>query len=179
MALLPGRTGTLPAVAALAVTAALSVIGCNGDDNAAPSTDGAIQVSAATTGQPLDPDGYTVQTAGRSRPLGVNAATVFGDLAPGNYTVELTGVHFDCAVAGSNPRSVTVTAAQTTETTFEVGCAPPPERIAFATDRDGNFDIYLMNPDGTGLIRLTDHPAGEVDPDWSPDGSRIVFESDR
>ncbi len=36
-----------------------------------------------------------------------------------------------------------------------------------------------MNADGTRLTRLTNNPAREANPSWSPDGSKIVFWSDR
>ncbi|HLL77367.1 MAG TPA: Calx-beta domain-containing protein [Pyrinomonadaceae bacterium] len=58
----------------------------------------------------------------------------------------------------------------------------PPEplgKIAFASDRAGNFDIYVMNPDGTGLVRITDDPAEDTHPTWSPDGRQIAFVSTR
>lgn len=57
--------------------------------------------------------------------------------------------------------------------------SPDRSRIAFASDRDGNFEIYSMNANGTNLVRLTSNLAVDRNPDWSPDGSRIVFESDR
>lgn len=47
--------------------------------------------------------------------------------------------------------------------------------IAFSDDRDGNREIYTIRPDGTGLERLTDDPADDTMPQWSPDGQRIVF----
>jgi len=56
---------------------------------------------------------------------------------------------------------------------------PPRGRIAFASDRDGNFEIYIMNPDGGGLTRITDHPADDLSPVWSADGNRLAFVSYR
>ena len=52
-------------------------------------------------------------------------------------------------------------------------------RIAFASDRDGAQDIYVMNADGTGQTRLTDAASDDQYPSWSPDGTRLVFSSFR
>jgi Tol biopolymer transport system component len=53
------------------------------------------------------------------------------------------------------------------------------QAIAFQSDRDGNWEIYVMATDGTGRRRLTDHPATDEAPAWSPDGEWIAFHSDR
>lgn len=55
----------------------------------------------------------------------------------------------------------------------------PTGRIAFASDRSGNSEIYIMNPDGGGLIQVTNHPAEDLNPSWSPDGQRLAFTSNR
>jgi len=55
----------------------------------------------------------------------------------------------------------------------------PNGLIAFESSRDGNNEIYVMNPDGTIEERLTDNPANDVFPAWSPDGTQITFSSDR
>jgi len=38
-----------------------------------------------------------------------------------------------------------------------------------------DFDLCVMNADGTGEVKLTDSPLGDLTPSWSPDGSKIVF----
>jgi Tol biopolymer transport system component len=54
----------------------------------------------------------------------------------------------------------------------------PDGRIAFASNRDGNFEIYTMNPDGSDVVRLTDTPRiDELMPAWSADGEHIAFVS--
>jgi dipeptidyl aminopeptidase/acylaminoacyl peptidase len=47
--------------------------------------------------------------------------------------------------------------------------------IAFSDDRDGNREIYTVHADGTGLTRLTNDPALDLQPRWSPDGTRIAY----
>lgn len=52
-------------------------------------------------------------------------------------------------------------------------------RMAFASERDGDGEIYLMNADGSQPIRLTSVPGPDLDPVFSPDGTRIAFCSGR
>jgi Tol biopolymer transport system component len=59
------------------------------------------------------------------------------------------------------------------------GGGVPPTGIAFVSTRDGNQELYLIQADGSGLARLTDHPAIDSDPSWSADGRQIAFRSRR
>jgi Tol biopolymer transport system component len=52
-------------------------------------------------------------------------------------------------------------------------------KIAFQSDRDGNDEIYVMSADGSNQTRLTNNPASDTSPTWSPDGTRIAFVSNR
>ena len=60
-----------------------------------------------------------------------------------------------------------------------VAKAPETAKIVFSANRDGNRDIYLMNPDGTQQINITNHHADDVAPTFSPTGDQILFASDR
>lgn len=53
--------------------------------------------------------------------------------------------------------------------------SPDGTRIAFARNSGGNYDIWVMNSDGTGLQRLTLGPRDERYPSWSPDGTTIAY----
>ena len=46
-------------------------------------------------------------------------------------------------------------------------------------DHGGDWNIYSVSADGTNPVNLTNSPAEDRDPAWSPDGSRIAFSSDR
>ena len=51
--------------------------------------------------------------------------------------------------------------------------------ISFASNRTGNFDIYVVDINGKNLRNLTNHPADEFDPTWSPDGRFLAYASNR
>ena len=65
--------------------------------------------------------------------------------------------------------------------------SPDGKRIVFVSDRDGhlnirgrsNYDIYVMDADGSNQQNVTNDPSDDGSPSWSPDGKRIVFSSDR
>ena len=71
------------------------------------------------------------------------------------------------------------------ESTVEIGGgngtdAATTAKIAFESFGDDNsFDIYVMNVDGTNPVKLTNKTAGGNRPAFSPDGTKIAFESYR
>jgi serine/threonine-protein kinase len=57
--------------------------------------------------------------------------------------------------------------------------SPNGNRVAFMSQRQGGWDVYVANLDGSNLRRLTDDPANDGLPTWSPDGRYIAFVTDR
>jgi len=57
--------------------------------------------------------------------------------------------------------------------------SPDGRRLVFVANSDGNPEIYAINVDGSGLVRLTHTPEEETAPQFSNDGRRILFSSNR
>src|SRR6476659_8277195 len=57
--------------------------------------------------------------------------------------------------------------------------SPDGRFIAYASDRSGNFDIWVQPVAGGDPVQVTKSPAPDTQPAWSPDGSTIVFRSER
>jgi tricorn protease-like protein len=85
---------------------------------------------------------------------------------------------------GSSQTRLTFTPGLVTNETFQLvdqnpSWSPDGTKIYFDSTRDGNLEIYVMNADGSGQTRLTDHPAIDAIPIPSPNGKELVFTSDR
>lgn len=81
---------------------------------------------------------------------------------------------------GGDLRPLTQTAGS--RSSWNASWAPDGRHVAFASDRDGNHDVYIMRSDGEGVERLTVTQGNERhswNPAWSPDGRRIAFDSNR
>jgi TolB protein len=159
------RSVSLPAGETVTVTFQLT---CSG-------TTGTLVVSSSSSGFFPDPDGYLITVDGESRgALGGSAQQTLDNLPTGVHQIGLSGLIANCRVQGQNPRQQEIVGGAEAVVAFEVECAPPA--IAFRSTRSPNWlsQIFLVNPDGSGLVRLpsTTH---EYYPVWSPDGRRLAF----
>jgi hypothetical protein len=134
---------------------------------------GDLDVTTTTTGQDLDPDGYTVTVDnGANQAIGISESVTFTALPDGDRTVELTGIADNCTVSGANPRTVTVPFGGTATTTFSIDCIPRVGNLhvtANTTGSDPDPDGYTVTVDGTtsqtvgtyGVVAFNDLAEGD------------------
>ena len=133
---------------------------------------GDLEVTATTTGDDIDANGYTVSVDGGSaQPVDPNGTVTIPDVAAGNHDVLLGDLASNCTVAGDNPRTVSVTVGGTATTTFDVACSSLVGAIEATTATTGNNpdDAYQLvidagAPQAIGaddVVTITDLAAGD------------------
>ena len=149
-----------------------------------PAPTGTIAASNITTGADVDADGYVISVDGGAGVLiGVNAGINISNSSVGSHSVLLSGLAGNCSVQGANPKTVVVAQGGMVQADFAVVCAAVVQnltgKIAFETSRTGNYEIFVMNADGSNPVNLSNSPGYDFEPDWSPDGTKIAFVSRR
>ena len=162
------------------LVATLVTLGCN--DVIPPPPE--LTVTAVNPGTGPLAGGTSVMITGTNF-INVTSVTIGGN-ALGSRTVlsatEITGTTptatspgaKDVVVTSSSHGSGTCTGCFSYESGSGAG-----GQIAFMSLRDGNWEIYEMNADGSGLWNLTSSPADDAIQSWSPDGSKIAFATNR
>jgi hypothetical protein len=163
---------------------------------------GSLRVTTVTTGTDPDIDGYSMFdrdrsaigsdlshsfTAGLDIGLRPNATTTVRALVPGSYQVAIQNVAPNCDTPIAAAETITIVAGVETSLTLEFTCGRSTQ-IAFVRGAGheewepaniAKTDIYLINSNGTGTVRLTSEAGADINPAWSPDGIRIAFRSQR
>ena len=133
------------AIAEAATTEAAFVVTCG----SLPTGD--VEVTTSTSGEDRDEDGYDVSIEGTARgAIGPDDTRLFGGVPIGSRQVELSGIADNCAVQGSNPRSVTVSQGQVSPTTFAILCELTTGSIDVSVSTSGlaEDDAYTVDLDG-------------------------------
>jgi len=109
-----------------------------------------LTITTQTTGEQIDPNGYTVVVDGGefSQGIGVNSTAAFSELQPGSHTVELTGVAPNCTVSGGNPRTIELEEGGT-EVLFPVTCTVGGLVVEVSTQGDPEVSGYTVTVDGS------------------------------
>jgi TolB protein len=85
---------------------------------------------------------------------------------------------------------LTASASSTTATTQPTGTPTPTETpvptplppegvLSFSSDREGNWDIFVIQGDGSNTYNITNNQANDNEPAWSPSGTEVLFTTDR
>jgi len=118
-------------------------------------------------------DAYSIETV---RPDGTGRKPLTEDYAP-NWSPDGSRIAFHRSADGSEARIFVADADGTDENPLSTGGAydsepafsPGGGKVVFASDRDGDYDLYVVNADGSGEPRrLTNYPGDERSPDWQP-----------
>jgi WD40 repeat protein len=131
---------------------------------AGPTTSVSFSIHRLPTGVSASPSSWSWELGDQHRAV---TFTVGANAPVGTHTITIQGT------GGGVTRTATFTL------TIEPPGIPARGQIAFVSDRDGNKEIYVMNADGTNQRNLTNHPAADWGPAWSPDGKKIAFVSTR
>jgi TolB protein len=108
--------------------------------------------------------------------IGIGAAVFFSGLLPGNpgsASVPPT------ATAASEQTSTEAALLEPTLPEASPAPAYAQGRIAYSSNQDGDFEIYVLDLVSGQTAQITDDPGADRSPEWSPDGKNIVFVSDR
>jgi TolB protein len=143
---------------------------------------GTVLVSTATAGVDPDRDGYHIVINGTAHPIGLQSEVEFANVRPGAARVELRSVAGNCTVGGGARRAVPVEEREIASVSFEIACRARPQFgpgdyivVSRRAHPQEDSDLYLLNDQGGQLAKLTDHPADEFGPTFSPDGNRIGY----
>jgi len=93
----------------------------------------------------------------------------FDKIPNGIYTIKVTGK--DEYGQELQPKTITFVVNSGSVT-------PSSSLIAYTSNFDGDYEIYLIRPDGTGLTQLTYNYAQDFQPAWSPNGKYLAYSSD-
>lgn len=124
----------------------------------------------APTRMQLSPETWmTVVASTTPAPPATQMSTIAFDGDDGIYVMDVAAARAE----GRDSRHLLVANA------FGAAWSPDGAQVAFASNRSGNYAIYVMDADGGDPRQVTDDTLGGIGPTWSPDGAQIAFVTDQ
>lgn len=166
---------------------ALAMLAC-GDSATEPDVPveqdpGTLVVTIATTGTPIDADGYTVAVnGGAATAIGVDGSQTFtvpagtASVVLGDVSVECTSEAGTRGVGGRITAQATITSGATQTLAVDLVCQPQ-DIVYLRVQNDGPHELRVINSDGSGSVPLLTG-SWLWFPRWSPDGTRIAYVKD-
>jgi len=153
-------------------------VSCSSDPSGPTSPFGTLKVTVRTTGANVDVNGYevVVGTDVRRR-VAVNGTVEISGVRADTYVITLQDIAENCSVSGTDPRSATLIAGGIVELAFEITCLDISRLATIAYVLDSVATGYsapwivLAKPGQSSAMASVKGQS----PDWSPDGTRIVF----
>ena len=82
---------------------------------------------------------------------------------------------FSVDIDGNNERRITAKPRNKNAGTWDASASPSGDKAVFAAKRNGNWEIYSINADGSNLLNLSQNPKDQESPKFSPDGNKVVY----
>ena len=143
-----------------------------------PPGTGTLKITASTTGDEPDGDGYTVQVdAERAEVIGSTGSLTRPGVAAGTHSVLLAGIAPNCTVAGENPSPVSVVEGETTSLTFAITCTSSRLEKVSGDPQTGPVGTVLGAP---LVVKVTDalgNAVQDVAITWSITGGGSLSET--
>ncbi len=94
-------------------------------------------------------------------------------IAYSSFDINYKGYIHICDADGKN----NITISKGMGSSYNPKFSPDGTKLAFVSDKSGNFEIYTCNTDGSGITKITNKNGNTIEFDWSADSKKIVFES--
>lgn len=106
-------------------------------------------------------------------------AEIYGTFSPDGKLVAYSS--FDINYKGtvhicSSDGKANITVTKGMGSSYNPKFSPDGKKLAFVSNKAGNFDLYICNTDGSGITQLTNNSGNTVEYDWFPESNKIVFE---
>ena len=151
-------------------------LSCGGGPTTPVARPGSIHVVVASGGSDVDHDGYTLQLDDQGAfTVGASTDTAFTEVDPGSHQVVLGGLADNCAVSGSNPRTVNVVAGERAEILLTVTCSAVTGTLQVTTATTGEPSVTSFSIELDGK---TTQPVGansQVSLSGLIPGDHVVF----